>query len=400
MRSGGGSEPGPPRLGEKVLGFRQWTLGNHGLRPLVASLPYTWGPGPNQARCLRSQINPNAGAGLSEHRAPDPNCHCGLYAYHAPSRQPPAGDAVSGAVLAWGHIEVHPTGFRAEFAEPVVLAYHGPTPDHLTALRSMAEEFCLPVVAHADLAAAAGGLGQPVPSALRPPYPIPAPASGPLPLGVSPLAMADELLMVSLSDHDGPRVGFGPAGLDMMVAGAELAELAARGRVAREGDRIRAVGRAPTGDSGLDATLATIGASHRPRSAAWWIAHLAETQPAERRLHRLYGLGLADQYDREVRGLFSTKTVPTWFVPEGGPEVAMVERWQAALSSGRADPRTATLLAIVYGSGVRLRWFAAMKRRELKRRMALITRDRWIPDAVAGAISSHQALSLAANGSL
>lgn len=34
----------------------------------------------------------------------------------------------------------------------------------------------------------------------------------------------------------------------------------------------------------------------------------------------------------------------------------MVERWQAALSSGRADERTATLLAIVHGSGERLRW--------------------------------------------
>jgi hypothetical protein len=42
MRRCGVSEPGPPRLGEKVLGFRQWTLGTHGLRPLVASLPFTF----------------------------------------------------------------------------------------------------------------------------------------------------------------------------------------------------------------------------------------------------------------------------------------------------------------------------------------------------------------------
>jgi hypothetical protein len=41
-----------------------------------------------------------------------------------------------------------------------------------------------------------------------------------------------------------------------------------------------------------------------------------------------------------------------------------------------------------------------VKRRELKRRIRLITRDRWIPDAVASAIGSREAASLAANGSL
>lgn len=262
-------------------------------------------------------------------------------------------------MLAWGRIEVHPRGFRAEFAEPVVLGYHNPTPYHLETLRSIAAGFCLPVVKHAELAAAAAGLGQPVPSALRPPYPIPAPPSSPPPVGVPPLAMADELLLVVLAARDdGWPVSFGPGAADMMVAGAELAELAARGRIAREGDRIRALGGVTTGDAGLDSTLATIAGSHRPRRAAWWIGHLAEVCPAERRLHRLHGLGLVSSYDREVRRLFATKTVPTCFVPEGGPEVAMVERWQAALSGGRADARTAALLAIVSRAGLRLRWLA------------------------------------------
>ncbi len=121
-------EPGPRQLAGKVLGFRQWTLDGHRLRPMVSSLPFSWRLGPNQAQCLRPHINPNAAAGRSEHAAPHPSCECGLYAYHEPSSRPPEGDTVTGAVLAWGRIEVHRSGFRAEYAEPVVLGYNREQP--------------------------------------------------------------------------------------------------------------------------------------------------------------------------------------------------------------------------------------------------------------------------------
>lgn len=41
-----------------------------------------------------------------------------------------------------------------------------------------------------------------------------------------------------------------------------------------------------------------------------------------------------------------------------------------------------------------------MRPRELRRRVRLLTRDLWIGEAVAGAIGSREAASLAANGSL
>ncbi len=61
------------------------------------------------------------------HRAPGKDCSCGLYAHH-PNRFPPQLSlrisrpyprVVIGLVEAWGRIELHRQGFRAEFARPV-----------------------------------------------------------------------------------------------------------------------------------------------------------------------------------------------------------------------------------------------------------------------------------------
>lgn len=74
-------------------------------------------------------------------------------------------------MLAWGRIEAHTHGFRAEHAEPVVLGYNREQPSqHIRAVRSIASEFYLPVVDHGELAAAATPLGRPIPPELRPAY--------------------------------------------------------------------------------------------------------------------------------------------------------------------------------------------------------------------------------------
>lgn len=62
--------------------------------------------------------------------APGPCGQCGLYAYHdalgeLSAEEGPFGNTewVCGAVAAWGKLEVHKDGFRAEFAEIVALGY-------------------------------------------------------------------------------------------------------------------------------------------------------------------------------------------------------------------------------------------------------------------------------------
>jgi hypothetical protein len=107
------------------------------------------------------------------HAAPDPKCRCGLYAWHDAGRLPDASgyaaEYVYGAILAWGRIEVHGDGLRAEYAEPVVLAYdETQSYRHVRRVQAIGSELGLPVVEIEQLDEAANAFGDPVPLDLRP----------------------------------------------------------------------------------------------------------------------------------------------------------------------------------------------------------------------------------------
>ncbi|MBM3668243.1 MAG: hypothetical protein FJW90_12400, partial [Actinobacteria bacterium] len=144
----------PPTLGAPLLpgvihGVRTWFVGPHsfliGLRH--ASTPggtaLIWAPDgePTSAHCL-----------LETHRAPDPDCGCGLYAYH-PHRCKSVGRSprlmVTGVVEAWGQVELYDAGFRAKYARPVTLFV---PPVHLVGLErwqrieTVAERYEVPLV--------------------------------------------------------------------------------------------------------------------------------------------------------------------------------------------------------------------------------------------------------------
>src|SRR5688500_14051031 len=55
---------------------------------------------------------------IEAHAAPHPDCECGIYAYHRPGRRNWFGefDWVEGVITAWGRIEAHADGLRAEHA--------------------------------------------------------------------------------------------------------------------------------------------------------------------------------------------------------------------------------------------------------------------------------------------
>lgn len=392
------------RLGQKVLGYRQWRLDGYRLQPAVTFKGGHWQPGPNTARCVRE---PPAGRPVGEHCTPDPACECGLYALHYPPGQPSFGPTVSGAVLAWGRIEVHAEGFRAEHAEPVVLAYDWrQPPEHLEALRAFASEFYLPVVEHRELVAAAAGLGQVISPELRPPH-CPGPNNPPLRANVGMrMSLGEELLVVALcADNDGwvvgsdgmPRV---PAGMGFVMAGAMLAELALLGRIACSGKHVEAVSNASTGDPRLDRVLCSIAESSKPRAGSWWVLEIAQTKSNLEGLWRPQRSGLIREYERPERGLFGTKRAKRWFIPELGPEAPILEHWHGALNTGAADARTVAMLGLARASGMHRVWFGHLSRRELRRRLRPIVRKSWVDRAVDGAIGSHCAMSAPANGSL
>ena len=144
-----------PDLIQPIIGFRSWDLEDGLLRSTGVGAAI-WDPDVTVAECETGRDKVEASyvtededdeliafamAGRKEepktHSAPAPNCGCGLYAYHDPidpSKQAsglysimymyadrPSTPRITGAIAAWGQIEVHETGFRAEKARIVAL---------------------------------------------------------------------------------------------------------------------------------------------------------------------------------------------------------------------------------------------------------------------------------------
>ncbi len=112
-----------PLIPGRIQGVRAWSLLVDGAsgRDLLGAIArdVVWPAGTEmRATCV-------PGGPRRSHPAPVQNCSCGIYAHHpfdAPRILDGLGDGrVLGVIDAWGRIEVHELGFRAEFARPRLL---------------------------------------------------------------------------------------------------------------------------------------------------------------------------------------------------------------------------------------------------------------------------------------
>ena len=95
---------------------------------------------------------------------------CGLHALHDPAdrrlalRQPTVG-----AIAAWGELEVHAAGFRAEYARVIALAYGpGSLAERGGRLRQAARRYDVGLVPIAELEPEALELASPLPATALP----------------------------------------------------------------------------------------------------------------------------------------------------------------------------------------------------------------------------------------
>lgn len=122
-----------------------------------------WEPGVNEARCDQGK----------DHEAPAPDCECGLYAYHSLQELGP-DDGVIGVVAAWGRLEVHHDGFRAERARILALARTDCEvfePETFRHIEAVAARYHLPLVPLRQLESVGMEHGSPVPPRFRPDRP-------------------------------------------------------------------------------------------------------------------------------------------------------------------------------------------------------------------------------------
>jgi len=98
---------------DKIVGYRAWRFDDGRLCPVGFREGAAWHAGCNTAVCQRAHVAPAA------------DCTCGLYALRDWWMLTAVGEeGVYGAVCAWGRLEVHAGGFRAQYAEVVAVALH------------------------------------------------------------------------------------------------------------------------------------------------------------------------------------------------------------------------------------------------------------------------------------
>lgn len=207
-----------PDLTQKVLGYRQFGVVDGGLCSIGVGT-FHWLPGPNHARCLARHLHRSRPSSHSylysgpppspppeRHPAPAPGCNCGLYGWHEFQQEwldgglgaQYEGLALIAAIRAWGKMEIHRTGFRAEYAEVALLGF-----DPFVGLRKMrdaqdvAQAYGVRAVDLEAFEAMAVELGEPVPMELRPEEPKPAPP----PPTFNQSWVASGNMQVSISDN-------------------------------------------------------------------------------------------------------------------------------------------------------------------------------------------------------
>lgn len=181
-----------PDLVGAIAAYREWHVDlTKRADPALASAgagEYDWKPGTNQAECFANPIAAMAQAANSlgiahifgkalEHQAPVEGCTCGLYALHDPPSIPFPQRAtedliVTGVVRAWGNLEVHASGVRAEYAEVLAIGSNSaPRRKVRAVLDKLAEKYeceVLPDARPATLEAFGREAGGTVPMSLRP----------------------------------------------------------------------------------------------------------------------------------------------------------------------------------------------------------------------------------------
>lgn len=235
---------------EPVLGFRIWALDDDGhLRG--AAFDQLWTPGENVAVCRAGKPHPTA---------PVAGCRCGFNALHArpPKAYQYGPGYVAGAIAAWGEIEWHRTGFRAERACVLGLCWDDFTSEaRKRTIERAAKRYGVEVVPQERIVSHAGQFAHSLAPATPPPPK--------LPRQDAPVAEADPLstgrpgargywigrhVLVERRSRE-LSIGLAPALAHRIRRDARIVSVAAGERVA-EGDAV-AVLYTPSGSFSIDA---------------------------------------------------------------------------------------------------------------------------------------------------
>ena len=209
------------------------------------------------------------------------------------------------------------------------------------------------------------------------------------------LTFAEEVLLLS---HDEERQRFREISEPLAgaaFAGAVLMDLASRGRIDTDLDRLILVNATPTGEPVLDGTLADIAAAEEQRSTADWLGQLrgryAEIESLA--MARLVERGILRQDQERVLWIFERKR---YAALDGRPRADVQTRILKLLRSDEIpDERDIMIIALADACGLLARLLSETELQRLRPRIDQIIRLDLIGRNVRQVIEEMQAMAMA-----
>jgi hypothetical protein len=199
--------------------------------------------------------------------------------------------------------------------------------------------------------------------------------------------LGEDLLLLSIDPRSGKivtgRLGYG-------LAGSELVRLAAAGRISIDRDRIIVTSARPTGDTELDAALASMTRSRRPPTAKHWIT--------QRRtgIHEAY-LARLSRARAVAPGKSSFLGQRRWQITDPD-RVTRARRWLDTIASGdgHVDLTDAAFGGLAHAIGLDNHLYPGFGGHSQRKRLAQVARGQWTAAAVKGAVNAAGLSAMAA----
>ena len=127
------------------------------------------------------------------------------------------------------------------------------------------------------------------------------------------LTVAEEMLLLVLDDTSGTFITEPDININYALAGAVLADLALKGRIEADPDKLFVLDPKPTGDAVQDAVLARIAEADEVQDTAYWVAEIGQRgdEVREHLLSRLVERGILKRVEEKVLWVFETRRYPT-----------------------------------------------------------------------------------------
>lgn len=161
------------------------------------------------------------------------------------------------------------------------------------------------------------------------------------------LTFAEEILLLALDDETGRFVRMGTQGLGYPLAGAVLMDLALRGKIDADLEKVEVIDSSPTGEPLLDGPLERIASESEPFSAREWIGRLLPEAEAveEGALSRLVERGVLRREEKRVLWVFKERRYP--MVDDTEEKEVKRRLVDLLLSDEIPSPRDVALIALV-----------------------------------------------------